>query len=87
MRQLIEWAGGNDDVQVDLAGTPILTTVISEGCKNHFPFQILEPDEALIAYNLGVALASSGKAGDAMALLVAYRQCFGGICSRRNNRE
>ncbi len=73
--QLREWDGGNDDVQEDLAGTPILTTVISEFCKNHFPFQILEPDEALIAFNLGVALDSSEKASTAMPLLwIYYRQ-------------
>ncbi len=69
--QLIEWAG-DGDVQVDLAGTPILRTDVPEDL---FPCQFLEPDQALIAFNLGVALDSSEKASTAMPLLwIYYRQ-------------
>ena len=54
LRQLNEWAGGSD-VEVDLAGIPILRTDVPEEL---FPCQFLEPTQALVAFNLGVALDS-----------------------------
>ena len=71
LRQLNEWAGGSD-VEVDLAGIPILRTDVPEDL---FPCQFLEPAQALVAFNLGVALDSSEKASAALPLLwVYYRQ-------------